>query len=237
MLRISRTLLLSICIVVIAGCARPSDATITGTWRYDDDDVRELACRADHSFTSWESSKQELTTPGVLVDVGRWHRKGRDIIVDYEKGSWSKEGKREVFTIVRSSSDSLELKSSEGDRAATFNRLRVPVCAARDTPPSPSAIEQGIAGQWRLHYGTHDYEVAFRPDHSELVTASIGGKIEEINTGTWRVDGFSIVDQTKTALGRPAESEGPFKWNLVALATDCFAFREGAIPYALERIK
>lgn len=68
MLGMIRIMALAISVIAAAGCNRLTEAKLVGTWRSEDNEqVDEIACGSDHSFTSWTDWKNELTTPNVAI--------------------------------------------------------------------------------------------------------------------------------------------------------------------------
>jgi hypothetical protein len=128
MLAATRIFALAVCAVTLAGCNRLTEAKLLGTWRAEDDQtVEEMACRKDHSFTSWTSLKNELTTPSVAIGAGDWQLKGHELVVHFTKyvpvDTWADEDKQIRFTIVKIRNDALLMKNFEGSKVLIFKRL------------------------------------------------------------------------------------------------------------------
>ena len=107
----SRIFVVGVCAMTLAGCNRITEAKLAGTWRAEDDEtVNEIACRRDHSFTSWTSWKNELTTPSVGIGAGDWKLQDRQLVVHFTKyvpvDTWANEDKEITFKIVKIQSQS-----------------------------------------------------------------------------------------------------------------------------------
>lgn len=96
---VSRIFVVAVCAMTLTGCNRITEAKLLGTWRAEDDEtVNEIACRRDHSFTSWTSWKNELTTPSVAIGAGDWQLQDRQLVVRFTKNvpvdTWAEKRRR-----------------------------------------------------------------------------------------------------------------------------------------------
>jgi hypothetical protein len=111
--------------MTLTGCNRITEAKLLGTWRAEEDEtVNEIACRRDHSFTSWTSWKNELTTPSVAIGAGDWKLQNRQLVVHFTKyvpvDTWADEDKEIRFRIVKIGNDALLMKNFDGSKVLTY---------------------------------------------------------------------------------------------------------------------
>ncbi|HWX17130.1 MAG TPA: hypothetical protein VNY07_11125 [Chthoniobacterales bacterium] len=238
MLAAIRILSVAGCVVILTGCSRFTEGKLSGTWRSEDENtVEEIACRNDHTFTSWTSFKNELTTPSVLMGAGEWHVQGNQLVVHLTKGvavdTWSNEDKWIRFTLVKISNDALLMKNFDGSKVLTYKRLSYDHAFARVTRAPNDA---DLVGTWQAHYNTHDYEHRLNEDHSTVTSYHLDGRVIEMATGSWHVEGNDLTMDVKIESDGPAESR-KIRWAITAVEPKRIAIKEGPVSYVLERVK
>jgi len=238
MLAATRILALAVCAVMLIGCNRVTEVKLLGTWRAEDDQtVEEMACRKDHSFTSWTSWKNELTTPSVGIGAGDWQLQGHELVVHFTKyvpvDTWANEDKQIRFTIVKIRNDALLMKNFDGSKVLTYKRLLPDyVLTLIQRPPS----DADFVGTWQIHYNTHDYEERFGADHSAVTSFRLEGRAEEAATALWRIDGHDLIMDVKTDSNGPVEHR-TIRWEVTGIQPQRIAIKDGPVPYILERLK
>ena len=125
---ISRAFAVAVCAMTATACNRLSDAKLAGIWRAEDDTtINEIACRSDHTFTSWTSWKNDLTTPSVGIGAGEWRLQDHQLIVHLKKyvlvDTWADEDKEITFKILKSDNDALLIKNFDDNKTVTYKRL------------------------------------------------------------------------------------------------------------------
>jgi hypothetical protein len=241
MLTVGRIFAVAVCAMALTGCNRITEAKLLGTWRAEDEEtVNEIACQRDHSFTSWTSWKNELTTPSVAIGAGDWKLHGHKLVVHFtrtvEVDSWSKEDKFISFPIVDIRGDALRMKNFDGSKILTYHRLSPDYVLA---PMKRAPNDADFVGTWHIHYNTHDYEISFGQDHTCGDFAQIESVRKQFFTGIWRIDGNElVVDATSVPMFEgDSVSKSQLKWLVTGLETQRFAIKDGPISYCLERLK
>ena len=231
----------AVCAVTVAGCNRFTEAKLFGTWRSEDADVvDEIACRADHTFTSWASFKNELTTPSVLIEVGTWRVQGHQLIVHCTKSvhvdSFVNNDEQITFPLVRVSKDALQMKNFDGSKVLTYKRLSHDYAL---DPIKRAPIDADFVGSWQIHYNTHDCEIAFNKDHSYSLFVAVNASWEQFFTGSWHTSGNRIVIDRKSVPQYPGESveESQLRWTVTGIDSQKLAIKDGPVPYILERLR
>ena len=229
------------CGIAAAGCNRLTEAKLVGTWRSEDNEqVDEIACGSDHSFTSWTDWKNELTTPPVVISAGNWHLQDNKLVVHFTKAvavdSWSKEDKLINFVIVKIHGDALALKNFDGSKVLTYRRLS-PECVLPPMKRAPNDAD--FIGTWRIHYHTQDYEMTFNQDHTFGHFAQIEGVRKQLFAGIWRIEGDQLVVDAKTVPmfeGDPVRKSW-LRWFVAGIQPQRIAIKDGPVSYCLERLK
>jgi hypothetical protein len=241
MLAAARIFAFAVCTVTLVGCNRFTEAKLLGTWRAEGDEtVEEMACRKDHSFTSWTSSKNELTTPSVGIAAGDWQLQGHELAVHFTKyvpvNTWADEDRQIRFTIVQIRNDALLMKNFDGSKVITYKRLSH-YCALAPIKRAPNDAD--FVGTWQIHYNTHDFEMSFSRDHRYGDFAKVGGVLEEFFTGTWHTDGDQLIVDAKSVPMFEGDSvhQSQLRWLVIGIEPQRIAIRDGPVPYCLERLK
>ncbi len=223
--------------MTVTGCNRITEAKLAGTWRAEDDEtVNEIACRRDHTFTSWTSRKNELTTPGVAIGAGDWKLQDRQLVVHFTKyvpvDTWADEDKQIMYKIVNIRNDALLMKNFDGSKVLTYKRL-LPDYVLSPMKGIPNDAD--FVGTWKMHYNTHDYEMSFKKDHSYGDFAQLQGVREQLFSGIWHTDGNRLIVDAKSVEDPTRKSH--LSWSVTAIESQRIAIRDGPVPYILERLK
>src|SRR4051794_20561470 len=91
-----RGLLFAFALACLAGCNfHRTEQKLCGTWRFEDSEgVIECQVHDDHSFSWWELNKVNLSTPGVLVQVGDWRIAGEQLLVRFNTANFNQTRKQ-----------------------------------------------------------------------------------------------------------------------------------------------
>jgi hypothetical protein len=213
-----------LCIALIGACSRFSEAKLTGTWRYEDEDgIQEITLQPDRSFWSQDTFKKELVTPSPLEETGMWRVEGDQLILDATI-TWSKERRQISKTLVQITKDTWVTKSLDQTKSLTYTRLVVPVCTAIKHAVSKAEL----LGSWQTHYNTHDYQYRFMPnDRFGLFFASMSGEWDLLFEGKWRIGDSRLIIKPEKA--RYGETDSPEEtWTITVAGADCFAMKAGS---------
>jgi hypothetical protein len=232
---------LAVCAMALTGCNRIGEAKLLGTWRAEDDQtIEEMACRKDHSFTSWTNWKNELTTPSVAIGAGDWRLQDRELVVHFTKyvpvDTCADEDKQIRFTIVKIDNDALLTKNSDGSKVLTYKRL-LPDCVLPPIKRAPNDID--FVGTWQIHFNTRDYEMSFNPDHTCGDFAEVEGVRKQFFTGIWQRDGDHLtVDATSVPMFEgDSVHKSHMRWRVSGIEPQRIAIKDGPVSYCLERLK
>jgi hypothetical protein len=241
MLTAGRIFALAICAVALTGCNRVTEAKLLGTWRAENDEtVNEITCRRDHSFTSWTSWKNELTTPSVAISAGDWQMQDRGLVVHFTKyvpvDTWAEEDKQMKFAIVKIRNDALLMKNFDGSNVLTYKRLLPDYVLA---PMKRAPNDADFIGTWKIHYNTHDFEMSFSRDHRYGNFARVEGVLQQFFTGTWHTDGNQLIVDAKSVPMFEGDSvhKSRMRWLVTGIEPQRIAIKDGPVTYCLERLK
>jgi hypothetical protein len=244
----AESLLAAVGTFALFGCTRLSESSLTGTWRTETAEVvNEIAFRGEHTFTSWTSAKNALTTPSCPTSAGEWKLKRGKILVHLRThiavDGWEPEHEDLDFAVVKVGRDTMQLKGSHEKGPVTYKRLlpdySVPACTR--TP-----IDRDLFGVWRVHYNTHDYELVFGRDHSFGIFANLpdwrqpakGDVRQQLWTGTWRILDRNIVINMKNVPSFDGESIETHRrqWPVIGIEGDRVAVQDGPVRYLWQRL-
>jgi hypothetical protein len=232
----------------LCSCAKLSESSLTGTWRAETaETVQEVALRSDHTFTTWLSAKNALTTPSCPTSAGEWRLEGKNIVVHLTTHNaldgWEPLNDYLHFTVVQLKGDTMQLTDSKGGGVVIYKRLFPDYSVQACRHP---LADSDVSGSWRVHYNTHDYEFVFGRDHSFGVFANMpnwwqprkGAIREQLWTGTWRTEGGKLLTDAKTV---PSFKEELIEtkhggWPIIGVETDRIAVREGPVRYVWQRL-
>jgi hypothetical protein len=235
-------------VFVLCSCTKLSESTLTGTWRAETTEtVQEVALRSDHTFTSWLSAKNALTTPSCPTSAGEWRLQRKNIVVHLTThtavDSWEHLNEYLHFTVVQLKGDTMQLTDSKRGGVVTYKRLfpDYSVQACRRPP-----VDSDVFGVWRVHYNTHDYEIVLGRDHSFGVFANMpnwrqpqkGAIREQLWTGTWRIQSGKLLTDAKTVPsfnGELIETKHG-GWPIIGVETGRIAVRDGPVRYVWQRL-
>ena len=248
MLRVTNVLA-AIATFALCSCTRsPSESSLTGTWRAETTEiVKEIALRSDHTFTSWASAKNALTTPSCPTSAGEWRLQRRNIGVHLtthlELDGWHREDEHLDFAVVKLDRDTMQLNDPEEKRPITYKRL-FPDYSVQTCNRIP--IDRDLFGAWRVHYNTHDYEMVLGQDHSFGVFAKLpdwrqpakGDVRQQLWTGTWRIADGKLLTNVKSVPSFEGESieTQHGQWPVIGIERDRIAVRDGPVRYLWQRL-
>jgi hypothetical protein len=242
------TALLVTGLFTLCGSTKLSETNLTGTWRAETTDVvKEIALRNDHTFTSWLSAKNALTTPSCPTSAGEWKLENRQIVVHFTNhiavDGWERENEQRRFTIVKSTRDTLQLLDPEEKPVLSYKRLFVDytVRACTRVP-----VDQDLFGSWRVHYNTHDYEIVFGRDHRFGIFANMpnwrqpvkGDVRKQLWRGTWHVADGKLLTAAKTVPSFQGEliETRHSQWQIIGIEPGRIAVRDGPVRYVWQRL-
>ena len=238
---ISRVFAVAVCAMTATACNRLSDAKLAGIWRAEDDTtINEIACRSDHTFTSWTSWKNVLTTPSVGIGAGDWRLQDHQLIVHLKKyvlvDTWADEDKEIAFKILKSDNDALLIKNFDDNKTVTYKRL-LPDHVL--TPMKRAPTDADVVGIWRIHFNTQDYEMLFSRDHTYGSFVQAEGVRQQLFSGTWHIDGNQLRVGAKSVPMFEGESidKSELRWVVTAVEPQRIAIKDGPVSYCLERSK
>jgi hypothetical protein len=227
--------------MTLTGCNRLTEAKLLGTWRAEDDEtVNEIACRRDHSFTSWTSWKNELTTPSVAIDAGDWKLEDGQLLVHFTKyvpvDTWADEDKEIGFRIVKTGNDALLMKNFDGSKVLTYKRLLPDLVL---TPIKRPPRDADFIGAWQIHFNTHDYEMLFNQDHTCGDFAQVADVRKQFFAGIWHIDGNRLIVDAKSVPMFKGDSirKSQLRWLVTGIELQRIAIKDGPVSYCLERLE
>lgn len=232
----------------LCSCSRLPESSLSGTWRAETTEiVEEIALRSDHTFTSWVSAKNALTTPSCPTSAGEWRLQGRKILVHLTTNlgldGWQREDEHLDFTVVKVSRNIMQLKDSQEKGPIIYKRL-FPDYSVQTCTRTP--VDRDLFGVWRCHYNTHDYEMAFGQDHSFGIFAkwpdwrrpAKGDVRHQLWTGTWRIMDGNVVTNVKSVPSFEGESIETQRrqWPIIGIERDRVVVRDGPVRYLWQRL-
>jgi len=234
-------------VVALCSCGKLSEGNLTGTWRAESTEtVEEIALRSDHTFTSWLSAKNALTTPSCPTSAGEWRLQGKNIVVHLTThiavDNWGHEDEYLDFTVVQLKGNLMQVTDSKRAGVVTYKRL-FPDYSVQACKHAP--VDSDVFGVWRAHYNTHDYEIMLGRDHSFGVFGNMpnwrqpqkGPIREQFWKGTWQIVNGKLLTDAKTVPSFKGESieTNHGSWPIIGCETDRIAVRNGPVHYVWQR--
>jgi hypothetical protein len=223
------------CVITLTACTRFREHKMIGTWRFENEDgVEEISLHQDHSFWSLNTFKKELVEPSVIEQTGSWRLKGHQLLLD-STITWSKTRAQFSRTFVRVTNSALVMKSLDGTKNFSYQRLEEAACSSSDPPAR--LTKAVLVGSWKTHYNTHDYQYRFGPDGRVELFAGISDDSRTLMEGHWDIKDDEVLIRFEKASYGPLDKEEEEKWTIIGVGPDCIALNSAPTrPRILRRM-